>query len=247
MIGSWAKLLALLAVAALLGGCGGLSVQGALTEARALLGIEPEAPPPPRGIRTLRVAQRRGEPPAYALLVQEAGRRRLWRTEDGRLALSTDGARVVATAGPPVEIAATRIDGADPLEDPFALERRDAVARRVVDLATPDRDPGRMRFGLALECRLSGAVDAAEPELFLVVEACQGPRPVGAFVNRFWLRPERRAPVVRSEQWIGPDLPPLRLGPERGRLYGGRERRTGAPFLESTPPAPEEDGDEAEE
>jgi hypothetical protein len=39
------------------------------------------------------------------------------------------------------------------------------------------------------------------------VEICEG---AVAFTNRFWLRAADRV-VIRSEQWIGRDVPPLRL------------------------------------
>ena len=176
-----------------------------------------EPPPPPPGARALRVTLGRGET-TPALLVQEQGRRRMWRAMDGSLVLATDGPRVVATAGPDTILLATRIEPPDPLSDPFALERAEAVARRLVDLSGADRDPRSMRFGLVVECRLAAGTDPEDPALMLVEERCRGPKPIGEFTNRFWLRPEREEPVARSEQWIGPGLPLLRIAtPPHGR------------------------------
>jgi hypothetical protein len=208
----------LLAAAALLPGCADLSWPALPNPFAA----EAEAP----GARALRFALGgRGET-THALLVQEQGRRRMWRAMDGSLVLATDGPRVVATAGPDTILLATRIDPPDPLSDPFALERAEAVARRVVDLSGADRDPRSMRFGLVVECRLAAGTDPGDPALMLVEERCRGPRPIGEFTNRFWLRPEREEPVARSEQWIGPGLPLLRIAtPPHGRRRAPRERR----------------------
>lgn len=189
----------LLLAAAALGGCG-LAGSG-----RAPV-LDPGVPPP-AGTRALRLGLGAAPPTAYAVLLQENGQRRLWRTADG-FALATDGARVVATAGLPQMLMATRIDGPDPLAAPEALVGQEGEARRLVDLATAARDPAGMRFGLEIACRLRAAADAEEPALLQVEESCRGPDPVGAFVNRFTLQRADGA-VLRSEQWIGPGLPRL--------------------------------------
>lgn len=140
-------------------------------------------------------------PTAFAL-VQDAGGRRLWRAEGG-IALATDGARIVATAGLGQMLVATRFEGPDPLEDPRALLGRSAAARRTVDLQGAARDPASMRFGLLLECRLDGRAEAG---FVLVTERCAGA--AGGFTNRFWAAPATGA-VQRSEQWVGDEVPTL--------------------------------------
>jgi hypothetical protein len=63
-----------------------------------------------------------------------------------------------------------------------------------------------MRFGQVVQCRI-------EPEgpaiggLIERVEICEG---AVAFTNRFWRRAADRV-LIRSEQWIGRAVPPLRL------------------------------------
>ncbi|WP_426956005.1 YjbF family lipoprotein [Muricoccus radiodurans] len=130
-----------------------------------------------------------------ATLLQGTGEQRMWRSDDGTV-VATDGARVVATAGLATSIAATRLDGPDPLNDPLSLLNQPAVARRVVDLMPSSRDPARMRFGLSLECRMRAVpIEGA----ILVEERCGG----GArFTNRYWADPSNGA-IFRSEQWVG--------------------------------------------
>ena len=144
--------------------------------------------------------------PRQAVLVPAGGTaaRQIWRGA-GNIALQTDGARVVATAGLAQSVMATRLDGPDPLEDPRALVGREATARRTVDLAGADRDPASMRFGLTLECVLRGR---AEGGWILVEERCGGD--VAAFTNRFWAEPATGL-VRRSEQWAGDAIAPLAL------------------------------------
>lgn len=134
-----------------------------------------------------------------AAMIEENGERRLWRSPDG-LVVATDGARVVATAGVRPYLAGTRLDGADPLEDPTALLERPASLRRWVDLMQPDRSPDHMRFGLGLECRLRAA---RNEEGLLVEERCGGGV---SFTNRYWAVPETGA-IWRSEQWVGGERP----------------------------------------
>lgn len=183
----------LLAVAASLAGCG--NVPGASR------GADPAvARAPVEGPALLLLAPRR----ATLLPVGETGTGRLWRGE-GNIALATDGARVVATAGLPQMVMATRFDGPDPLDDPRALAGRQASSRRTVDLAGADRDPAGMRFGVALDCTLAGR---AEGGWILVEERCTG-EGIG-FTNRFWADPASGA-VRRSEQWAGAGLGALSL------------------------------------
>jgi hypothetical protein len=162
-------------------------------------------PPEPDG-PALRLAL--GGRRAYARLLQENGERRLWRTPGG-MVVATEGARVVATAGLNRALAATRFDGNDPLAEPQALLAHSRSQRRQVDLSTTDRDPGGMQFGMTLNCRMRARPLAEEAGTLLAEERCTGAS-LPDFTNRFWLEAESGA-VLRSEQWIGPDLPPLRI------------------------------------
>ena len=155
------------------------------------------------------------EPPGPSLLLEGPrrvvlvpvsgnGARQVWRGP-GQVALATDGARVVGTAGLAQMVMATRLNDPDPLEDARALVGRDARARRTIDLAGADRDPASMRFGLVVECALRGRAEAG---WILVEERCAGD--VAAFTNRFWADPATGI-VWRSEQWAGDAVPMLRL------------------------------------
>ena len=136
-------------------------------------------------------------------MIQGNGEQRMWRSADG-MVLATDGARVVATAGTATSLAATRFDSPDPLDDVTRLTERPATARRVVDLVPSSRDPNRMRFGVALECRMRA--ERVTEGLF-VEERCGG----GArFVNRYWADAETGA-VWRSEQWVGVEDRPVMI------------------------------------
>lgn len=137
-----------------------------------------------------------GGRPQVALLMQQNGEQRLWRTRGG-VVVATDGARVVATAGLPVWVVATRFDGPDPLDAPLALVGRLASVRRLVDLMTPDRNPAAMRFGISLECTLTGRDDGGT---LLVEEGCTGSG--FNFTNRFW-GDLQTGGIYRSEQWVG--------------------------------------------
>lgn len=163
---------------------------------------EPVADPDGRAIRLW--VGRRG---SQAVLLQEQGNQRLWRTPSG-IVVATDGGRVVATSGLSEVLAATRFDGPDPLEQPNALLGRPMPARRMIDLMRADRDPDGMRFGVPVECRLRGSrtEDAA---VLLVEERCRAGRE-GRFTNRYWLAAEGGA-VLRAEQWVGPGVPVLSL------------------------------------
>ena len=195
-----------LAAAALLGACGdtpaGQVLRGVLPAAGSgtAPAIAEPAPAAAEGPVLLLSAPRR-----VALgLVSEAGPRRLWRGE-GNVAIATEGARVVGTAGLPRLLVSTRFEGPDPLDDPRALLGREASARRTVDLMGPDRDPGSMRFGVLLDCTLRGV---AEARAIIVEERCTG-EDLG-FANRFWADPATGA-VTRSEQWAGEGMGTLQI------------------------------------
>ena len=153
----------------------------------------------------LRLAQGRRE--SDARLISQQGERRMWRTRGG-VVVATDGVRVVATAGLPSIVAATRFDGPDPLAEPRALIGRGAEARRVVDVKAASRDPATMRFGLALDCRLSSA-PAEAAETLLITETCRA-EGLGLIRNRFWMDQESGS-IHASEQWVGPRSAPLRI------------------------------------
>ena len=160
---------------------------------------QPAEPPQGEPALALSLGDRRG----VATLMQEEGERRLWRTPGG-VAVATDGARVVATAGLRQVLAATRFDGIDLLARLPELGEGQWRATRVVDLMRSASDPTRMRFGVRLDCRLTVAPAPVEDTL-LVTETCRG----GAnFTSRFWADARSYA-VFRSEQWVGDDLPPL--------------------------------------
>ncbi len=145
--------------------------------------------------------------PGFARQVQEQGRQRIWRGRDG-LVIATDGARVTGTAGLPNVLVATRFDDGDPIQSPVAIRGNPRDSRRVVDLATPDRDPRNMRFGLVVQCRVFGRMEPDEAGM-TVVERCTSPnfRP---FRNWFYVD-IGTGTVTDSEQWVGPDTPPLRM------------------------------------
>ena len=160
---------------------------------------EPTQPPQGEAALALSLGSRRG----VATLLQEEGERRLWRTPGG-VAVATDGARVVATAGLRQVLAATRFDGTDLLARLPELGEGEFRATRVVDLMRSATNPTRMRFGVRLDCRMSVGPAPVEDTL-LVTETCRG----GArFTNYFWADARSYA-VFRSEQWVGDDLPPL--------------------------------------
>ena len=163
-------------------------------------------PPPPAPIALQGPALLIGEGAQMIVLipVQQSGNRTLWRGE-GNVALATDGARVVASAGFGQMLSALRTEGIDPMEDPRALAGRQATTRRIVDLQGADRDAGSMRFGIALNCVLQGSAPAA---VLLVQERCTGGDL--SFTNRFWIDTETNQPL-RSEQWAGDAGVMLRL------------------------------------
>lgn len=143
---------------------------------------------------------------ASAVLIQQQGTRRMWRSPGGVI-VATDGPRVVGTAGLPQMVMATRFDGPDPLSDPRALLLRSAEARRLVDISGAARNPASMRFGIAFDCRLRAA--ETEDGYILVEERCRVPG-FSPVVNRFWADRETGA-VGYAEQWVGPGIGPLAL------------------------------------
>jgi hypothetical protein len=198
---------ATLSLALMLGGCGVLG--GA-----ALIGSRPPAgqmlPPeqlaslmaPPAG-RSLWAEL--GQDAGPARPVREEGPRRFWRMDEG-FVFVTEGARVVATAGLPTMLLANAPIGADPLRRAAPLGPAPLRLAHSLDLAGADGRPEQMRFGQVVQCR----IEAEEPAIGGVierVEICDG---AAVFTNRFWFRAADRV-LIRSEQWIGRDVPPLRL------------------------------------
>jgi hypothetical protein len=177
---------------ALLAGC----------EAPPAVRSEPLAAPVPRpaAVESAALEISLGGRREVAALIQQNGALRMWRSPGG-LVVATDGPRVVATAGLSTWLTATRREGADPLDDPFAIGEGDHRTRRVVDLGSADRDPGGMRFGLASNCALRRILLEGEP---VIEERCGGP--AGSYVNRFWLDVTTGA-IWRSEQWVGTGTP----------------------------------------
>ena len=209
-----APLAALLLLLPWLAGCGdtlsGQALRGILPRLDLQAEAEPDEPAPPHaaGADALQLLAPRRD---TLLPVSRTGDNRLWRGR-GRLALATDGPRIVATAGLPQMVMATRFDGPDPLDDPRALVGQPARLRRTVDLAGADRDPRSMRFGLTLDCTLRGHV---EGDWILVQERCAGGGI--SFTNRFWAE-AATGEVRRSEQWAGDAVPMLVV---QGDLAGG--------------------------
>lgn len=142
----------------------------------------------------------------HARRIPAGGPTRLWRTADN-VVIAMAGPRIVATAGLPQMLTATRFDGPDPLATPLALTEAAVPARRVIDLMRADRDPAGMRFGVALDCRLRA--EPAEGDVTLIEERCRSPDPL-PILNRFWIDADTGA-LLRSDQWIGPGLPTLRI------------------------------------
>ena len=187
-------------------------------------GEEPDGP-------YLRLAQGRRE--SDARLISQQGERRMWRTRGG-VVVATDGVRVVATSGLRVMVAATRFDGPDPVADPQSLGSRSADARRVVDVMTEDRDPASMRFGIALNCRLTSR-PGTEADTILITETCRG-EGLGLIRNRFWMDRDSSS-IHTSEQWIGPRTAPLRIS---HNLDGAAEEPAAETAPEASPEAPPE-------
>ncbi|MGG5886829.1 YjbF family lipoprotein [Falsiroseomonas sp. HC035] len=179
-------------LALLLAGCGDTPLADAL---RGPVGpMQSAAASEPSGPVLLVSGARR---PFRFTLLQHAGGQRLWRAEGGA-ALSTQGARITATAGLGAGLAATRLEGADPLEDPRALPGREEVRSvRSIDLQGATRSPQDLRFGVQLACRMTVAEEGA---WLVLTERCSGDDI--DFTNRFWAEAATGA-VRRSEQWVG--------------------------------------------
>ena len=198
--------LAVLLFTMMLGGCGLLGGAGLTSPAPQGQLVAPEAlgplAAPPAG-RALWAEL--GQDAGVARPVREEGPRRFWRMDEG-LVFVTEGARVVATAGLPTMLLASTPIGDDPLRRATPLGPAPVRLAHSFDFAGAEGRPEQMRFGQVVQCR----IEAEEPAiggLIERVEFCEG---AGAFTNRFWFRAADRV-LIRSEQWIGRDVPPLRL------------------------------------
>lgn len=185
-----------LGLALLLAGCGD-------TPSADLL-RRPTPPPASIAVQGPALLVSQGRQSSVLMPVQQSGGRMLWRGEGG-VALATEGARIVGTAGFGQMLTAARAEGTDPLDEPRALSGRSATARRTLDLAGAGREAESMVFGLALDCALHGEVQAG---VLVVQERCTG-REV-AFANRFWFDAATGQPL-HSEQWVGTETPPLSI------------------------------------
>ena len=199
--------LAVLFLTIILGGCGvlgGAPLIGNAPPAGQLVPPERLAPllAPPAG-RALWVEL--GQDAGLARPVRQEGPRRFWRMDEG-FVFVTEGARVVATAGLPTMLLANAAIGDDPLRRTAPLGPAPLRLTHSLDLAGAQGRPDQMRFGQVVQCRM----EAEEPAIGGVierVEICEG---AAFFTNRFWFRAADRV-LIRAEQWIGRDLPPLRL------------------------------------
>ena len=199
------KLSALL-LSMMLGGCGVLGGAGLTRPAPQGQLVPPEvlaplaAPPPSRALWA-----EIGEDAGLARPVRQEGARRFWRMDEG-LVFVTEGARVVATAGLPVMLLASSAIGDDPLRGVVKPGPGPVRLAHSLDMAGADGRPEQMRFGQVVQCRM----EAEEPAIGGVierVEICEG---AAVFSNHFWFRAADGV-LIRSEQWIGRGLPPLRL------------------------------------
>ena len=190
----------------ILGGCGLLGGTGLTRRAPQGQLVPPEAlaplAAPPAG-RALWAEL--GEDAGLARPVRQEGSRRFWRTDQG-LVFVTEGARIVATAGLPTMLLANTPIGDDPLRRAARLGPAPVRLAHSFDFAGAEGRPEQMRFGQVVQCR----IEPEEPAIGGVierVEICEG---AAVFTNRFWFRAADRV-LIRSEQWIGRDVPPLRL------------------------------------
>ena len=198
---------ALLSLALMLGGCslpGGAGLIGGAPPAGQMVPPEQLAPlvAPPAG-RALWAEL--GQDAGPARPVREEGPRRFWRMDQG-FVFVTEGARVVATAGLPTMLLASAPIGEDPLRHAAPLGPAPIRVAHSLDISGAEGRPEQMRFGQVVQCR----IEAEEPAIGSVierVEICEG---AAFFTNRFWFREADRV-LIRSEQWIGRDVPPLRL------------------------------------
>jgi hypothetical protein len=118
----------------------------------------------------------------------------------------TEGARVVATAGLPTMLLASAPIGQDPLRRATPLGPAPVRLAHSLDLAGADGRAEQMRFGQVVQCR----IEPEEPAIGGVIERAEICEGEVAFTNRFWFRATDRV-LIRSEQWIGRDVPLLRL------------------------------------
>ena len=190
----------------MLGGCGVLGGAGLTSPAPQGQLVPPEvlaplaAPPPGRALWA-----EIGEDAGLARPVRQEGARRFWRMDEG-LVFVTEGARVVATAGLPVMLLASSAIGHDSLRSVAKPGPGPVRLAHSLDMAGADGRPEQMRFGQVVQCRM----EAEEPAIGGVierVEICEG---AAVFSNHFWFRAADGV-LIRSEQWIGRGLPPLRL------------------------------------
>lgn len=195
-----------LLLALMLGGCGVLGGAGLTAPAPQGQLVPPEAlaplaaPPPGRALWA-----EIGEDAGPARPVREEGPRRFWRMDQG-FVFVTEGARVVATAGLPTMLLASAPIGDDPLRRAAPLGPAPIRLAHGFDLSGAEGRPEQMRFGQVVQCRIE-AEEAAIGGVIERVEICEG---AAFFTNRFWFRAADRV-LIRSEQWIGRDVPALRL------------------------------------
>lgn len=182
-------------------GSGGSGVANALIET-----VMPDGTPPvtreraeamPYASAMARLGRGR---PAFLVLHSAQNDRLIWLSAD-RVAVVTEGGRVVGTAGLGDALADTRFrDGAPP--KPLGLGQH----LRLVDVA-PNV------WGLPVSCngRALGAetitVLEAAHDTERVAESCSG-RDGTRFTDRFWVGVED-GQIWRAEQWIGDDRPRL--------------------------------------
>jgi len=190
----------------MLGGCGLLggagltspAPQGQLAPPEALAPLA--APPAGRALWA-----ELGEDAGLARPVREEGPRRFWRM-DQSLVFVTEGGRIVATAGLSTMLLASTAIGDDPLRRAAPLGPAPLRLAQSLDFAGAEGRPDQMRFGQVVQCRF----EAEEPAIGGVIERIEICEGAAVFTNRFWFRAADRV-LIRSEQWIGGGLPPLRL------------------------------------
>ena len=198
--------LAVLFFSMMLGGCGLPGGAGLTSPAPQGQLVAPEAlgplTAPPAG-RALWAEL--GQDAGVARPVRQEGLRYFWRMDEG-FVFVTEGARVVATAGLPTMLLANTPIGDDPLRRAARLGPAPVRLAHSFDFAGAEGRPEQMRFGQVVQCR----IEAEEPAIGGVIERVEFCEGAAFFTNRFWFRAADRV-LIRSEQWIGRDVPPLRL------------------------------------
>ena len=196
-----------MSLALMLGGCGVLGGAGLFGRAPPSGQMLPPeqlaplaAPPPGRSLWA-----ELGQDAGHARPVRVEGARRFWRMDQG-VVFVTEGARVVATAGLPTMLLASAPIGEDPLRHAAPIGPAPVRLAHSLDLAGADGKPERMRFGQVVQCR----IEPEEPAIGGLIERLEICEGAAFFTNRFWFRAADRV-LIRSEQWIGRDVPPLRL------------------------------------